>query len=312
MKRIILTLAAAALSAGLAFAQDLATATETYNNGAEQLQMGHKTEALTAFQKALEIGQQCGADGEELVSNCKKAIPGVIMSIGKESFNDKKYAEASEKFAEAEKLAKEYGQEEVANDAAELVRQAGAAKHIDGANNALAQKDYATAVTELTSALENDPKNKTAAIRMVQAQSALGNFDEAKKAYELAKELGQEENAAKIIGGAYLKNAAKSLKGGQFADAMTSAEEAYNYSKNAQAYQIAGQAAQKLGQEGKAISYFEKYLAASPNAKNAGQIALTVGALYQKAQNKAKAIEYYQKAQAAGVNAQQYIDALNK
>jgi len=312
MKKVILTLAAAALSAGLAFAQDIATATQTYNNGAEALASGNKAEALSTFKKALELGQACGAEGEELVANCKKAIPGVLVSMGKESFNGKDFAAASEKFAEAEKLAKEYGDEELATEAGTLVKQAGAAKYLNEANTAFANKDYEAAAAGYKEALAVDPTNKAAALRSVQALANSGKLAEAKEAYKLAEELGQGENAGKVLGGAYLKSAVAALKGGQYAQAIQMVDEADNYTQNAQAYQIAGQAAQKLGQDAKAISYFEKYLTASPNAKNAGQIALTIGALYQKAQNKAKALEFYQKAQAHGVDAQQYINAVSK
>ena len=44
------------------------------------------------------------------------------------------------------------------------------------------------------------------------------------------------------------------------------------------------------------INYFEQYLEAAPNAKNAGQVAYTVGALYQQAKNNAKAKEFFAKA----------------
>ena len=49
-----------------------------------------------------------------------------------------------------------------------------------------------------------------------------------------------------------------------------------------------------------------------PKAKNAGAIALTIGALYQGQKNNAKALEFYKKAQEAGVDAKAYIDALSK
>ena len=60
-----------------------------------------------------------------------------------------------------------------------------------------------------------------------------------------------------------------------------------------------------------AIKYFEQYLDAAPTAKNAGQVAYTVGALYQNAKNNAKAKEYYQKAVASGyADAQKALAAL--
>ena len=106
-----------------------------------------------------------------------------------------------------------------------------------------------------------------------------------------------------------------SLKAKKYAEALADAEEASKIlSTNANAYLIAGQAASKIPNKTKlAISNFEKYLEAAPNAKNAGQIAYTVGALYQQQQNKAKALEFYKKAEASGyAQAAEMIKALSK
>ena len=55
MKKLIIALAAALMTAGFVSAQDLATATESYNNGAAQLNEGNKVEALASFKEALNI-----------------------------------------------------------------------------------------------------------------------------------------------------------------------------------------------------------------------------------------------------------------
>ena len=68
MKKIILAFAALAIAAGMS-AQDLATATSTYNSGAEALTMGNKTDALEYFQKALSIAQGLGDEGADVVAN---------------------------------------------------------------------------------------------------------------------------------------------------------------------------------------------------------------------------------------------------
>ena len=94
----------------------------------------------------------------------------------------------------------------------------------------------------------------------------------------------------------YLKRSVASLKGKKYADAVKEAVAANEYAPNPQALQIAGQASQLSGKNADAIKYFEQYLEAAPTAKNAGQIAYTVGALYQNAKNNAKAKEFFQKA----------------
>ena len=57
MKKFILAIAAAFMAASMASAQDMAQATELYNNGATAISMKNWTEALDCFQKALEMGK---------------------------------------------------------------------------------------------------------------------------------------------------------------------------------------------------------------------------------------------------------------
>ena len=113
MKKIVLAMAAFAFSFGVMSAQDLATATATYNSGAEALTMGNKTSALEYFQKALTMAQSLGDEGADVVTNCKSAIPSVILSIGKDFYNNKDFTNAKAKFEEAIKVAGEYGNTDI-------------------------------------------------------------------------------------------------------------------------------------------------------------------------------------------------------
>ena len=312
MKKLILAFAALIASAAIVSAQDMAQATETYNAGVEALGIGDKAGALAQFQQALAMGLECGEEGPELVSNCKVAIPGIILSIGKELYNMKKFDEALEKVKEAQAIAKEYGNEEVELEAEALVAQVAVQKNLTDANNLFKNKDFAAATELYKAVLEAEPTNKAASIRLVQALANSGDLDGAKAAYQQAVDNGKEADAQKVLGGAFLKKAAAALKAGKAAEAIAAAEESIAYEEDAKAYQIAGQASYKLKKDGEAIKYFEKFLALAPTASNAGQIALTVGALYQGQKNKAKALEYYKKAQELGADAKAYIDALSK
>ena len=64
MKKFILAIAAAFMAASMVSAQDMAQATELYNNGATAISMKNWTEALDYFQKALEMGKTIGADAD--------------------------------------------------------------------------------------------------------------------------------------------------------------------------------------------------------------------------------------------------------
>ena len=311
MKKIILAMAAFAFSMGVMSAQDLATATSTYNSGAEALTMGNKTGALEYFQEALTMAQALGDEGAEVASNCKNAIPSVILSIGKELYNKKDFDGAVAKMNEAAAAANE----EVVAEVADLLPQVAVTRSMEKANAAFKAKDIAGAVAGYTEVMAADTANGVAALRLGQLLSGTGKFDEAVKYLEVAARNGQEANAKSLLSTTYLKDAASKLKGGKYADAVALAVKANDFKENAQAFLIAGQASQKANKNTDAISYFEKYLEAAPTAKNAGAIAFTVGALYQQAGNKAKALEYYKKVEndpQFGVQAKPLIASLSK
>ncbi|MBQ3723840.1 MAG: tetratricopeptide repeat protein [Bacteroidales bacterium] len=309
MKKILLTLAAVVLSAGMLSAQDLSQATETAKMANESLVAGNKALALTGFQEALAQAAACGEEGEELVATCKGVIPNIMLSIAKDLIKESNFDDAVTKLNEVVAKAKEYAADEIADEAATLIPQALMAKGGD----LLKDKNFTAAAEAYKSALALDPENGNLALRLGQALAGAGQVEEAVAAFETAAKNGQEELAGKQISNIYLKKAAAALKAGKFADAVAAAEKCNEYGDNAQAYLVAGQASQKLNKNADAIKNFEKYLAAAPTAKNANAIAFTVAALYQKAGNKAKAKEFYQKVVSdpqLGAQAKQQLDAL--
>lgn len=311
MKKIILALAALVISAGMISAQDLAQATETYNNGATALQTGNKTGALEYFRKALEMGQALGADGEEIVANCKSAIPGVALSIAKDLIQENKYDEAAAQIEKAAGLAAEFENADVAAEAKELVPQMWKMK---GAND-LKAKDFSGAAEAFAKSYAADTTDGKTALTLGQILSQTGRTDEAIEAFRHAAWNGEEAGAKEQVSNLYVKQASAALKAGKSADAVALAGKANGYAENANAFLIAGQASQKLGKNSAAIENFEKYLELSPNAKNAPAITFTVAALYQGAKNNAKALEFYKKVQddaKFGAQAKQMIAALNK
>lgn len=315
MKKIILAMAAFACSMSLMTAQDLATATSTYNSGAEALTMGNKTSALEYFQKALTMAEALGDEGADVVANCKSAIPSVILSIGKEFYNNKDFSNAKAKFVEAAEVAKKYGNQEVTAEVESLLPTVGKRIALAKVNDAMKTKDIAGVLAGYEEAMAIDTTDANTALKYGQFLGNAGKFDDAVKYLELAARHGQEGNAKAVLSTTFLKKAAAQLKAGKYADAVTFAEKAISYKENAQAYLIAGQASQKANKNADAIANFEKYLEAAPTAKNAGAIAFTVGALYQQTGNKAKAVEFYKKVEADpqfGAQAKTLITSLSK
>jgi len=311
MKKLILSIAAVVLSAGLISAQDMAQATELYNNGATAIETKNYTGALEYFQKALTMGEAIGDEAAELVANCKSIIPGVTLSIAKDLYNEDKFDEAEAKINEAIAIANEYDNVEVADEAKSIIPTLFAKK---GAA-AIKLKDYAGAVEAFTKSYDADTTNGKTAITIGQLYGSLGKSEEALKYLQHAAWNGQEAEAKEQSSNIFVKQANAALKAQKYADAVAAADKANSYADNATAYLIAGQASQKLGKNSAAIENFTKYLELKPTASNAAAITFTVGALYQGANNKAKALEFYKKVEndaKFGAQAKQMISALSK
>lgn len=311
MKKIVLTLIAVALSASFAFAQDLAQATETYNNGANSLSAGDKNAALEYFQKALSLATACGEDGAELVGNIKNVIPNLTLSIAKDFVKEAKFDEAIAQIEKAVAVAKEFGADEIVAEAETLGPQVLMSK----ASSLFSAKDFAKAAEAFKSVLASDPTNAAAALRLGQALNSLGDKDGAIAALEQAAANGQEANANKLLSTVYLQKAQTALKEKKFAQVIEAAVKANEYNESANAYKLAASAASQLKDNAKAISFYEKYVELAPTAKDANGVKFTIAALYQQAGNKAKALEFYQKVASDatyGAQAKQQIEALNK
>ena len=308
MKRLIAAIAVFTIALGAAFAQDLAAVTEVYNAGAAAVSTD-KASALKSFEEALKQAEALGEEGQEIVTNCKNIIPNIRMSLAKDLVKESKFDEAIAALQEVEKVAEAYEALDVLDEAKTLIPQIKMSK----ANGLYKAKDYVAAADAFKEILDADPTNGNAAFYMGAALLGAGKNDEAKAAFEVAAANGQEANANKQIGNIYLKEAAAALKEKKYAAAVTAAAKVNDYTENAQAWQIAGQASQAAGKNSDAIKYFEKYLEAAPTASNAGAIAYTVGALYQGAKNNAKAKEFYTKAASDpkyGAEAKKMLDAL--
>ena len=311
MKKIILAIAAMVLAAGIASAQDMAQATELYNNGATAISMENWTEALDYFQKALEMGKTIGDEAEELIANCKKAIPGVSLQIAKDLIKEGKFDDAATKLDAAAKIAEEFENVEVAEEAKGLVPKMWMQKGAD----ALKLKDFATAVDGFSKSYAIDTTAGKTALYLGQALGQLGKTEEAVEAFQHAAWNGEKDAAMGQISKLYVKDANVAFKAQKWADAIKAADKANSFAEDATAYLIAGQASQKLSKNSDAIKNFEKYLELKPTASNANAIAYTVAALYQGQKNNAKALEYYKKVQndaKFGAQAKQMIAQLSK
>lgn len=291
MKRIFLTMAMAAMTALTMSAQDIAQATENYNNGAMELNMGNKEAALNYFQTALTMAEALGDEGIDIVNNCKGTIPAIMSSIAKDLVKEENFDGAIEQLKKTIEAAGNYGAADVADEAKSLIPQVLMSK----AGNLLNSKDFAGAADTYKQVVDADTTNAMAALRLGMALGALDKLDEAESAYLLAARHGQENNALKQLSNAYVKVAAASLKDKEYQKAIDAALKSNGFLENPTAMKVAGTAASQLQKNDDAINYLEKYLELSPKAKDASQMIYTIAALAQTKGDKAKAKTYYEK-----------------
>ena len=313
MKRIIIALAALAMTAGIASAQDMAMATDTFNQAATILndENGDKTEALKLFKEALSMGEQCGEEGEELVTNCKKVIPGIILSIAKGQINNAEYDTAVATLKEAAQVAGEYEVEGIAEEVEELIPDAFLRK---GAT-LLKAKDFAGAAEALKNVISYKPEDGQTFLMLGQALMQTGDTDAAIAALNSASEFGKAAQAGKLLGNIYLKQGMTFLKAGDNAGAIEALEKVNAIAENANAYKLLASAYTKSGKTANALESYKNYLRLNPDAKDAAGVKLTIAATAQKSGDKATAIEYYKMligdAQ-YGATAKQQLDVLQK
>ena len=310
MKRLFVAVAAFALAAGLASAQDFNAAVEAYNAGAQALE-SNKAEALAQFKSALTQFEACAEEeAAEKVAQCKKLIPQTMLSIAKEQINEAKYDEALETLKEAAGVAEGYGLEDIAADAKELVPTAWSRK---GAA-LLKEKNFVEAAAAFKAVVTLNPEDGQSQLLYGQALMQAGDNAGAIAALEAAAANGKADQANKLLSNAYLKEGMALVKANKSAEAIEALEKANSYVESANAYKLIASANTKLGKSKAAIEAYKKYLEVDPNAKDAADVMFTIAATAQKAGDKATAIEYYKKLSGTkyAEQAKQQLGALQK
>ena len=291
MKRLFVAIAAFALAAGIASAQDYNAAVEAFNMGAQTLE-SNKAEALNQFKSALAQFEACEEEeAAEMVAKCKEIIPQTILSIAKEQINNAEYDEAVATLKEAAAVAEGYGIDEVVASAKELIPNAWSRK---GAA-LLKAKEFAGAAAAFKEVVALTPEDGQSQLLYGQALMQAGDNAGAIAALEAAAASGKAEQANKLLSNVFLKEGMALVKAGKSAEAIEALEKSNALVESANAYKLIASAQTKLGKTKAAIEAYKKYLEVDPNAKDAADVMFTIAATAQKANDKATAIEYYKK-----------------
>lgn len=289
MKHFLLTFSLSLFLFSATYAQDLESATNLCKDGNAALSEGNTADALKKFEAALEQADIIGPDADEISTNCKTIIPNLYLAIGKEQANAKEMDNAVATLKTAIEKGKEYNQDNVVSEATSIIPQL----YMAEGNTLLNSGQFAEASVMYNKAVEFDPTNGMAYLRIGQASIRANDEASAIAALEKAKEYGQASSANKELSKFYLKKSAAYLKAKKFGEAADAAKLSNDAQESAQAYSIIGKSSIALKKYDDAISAFETYLAKSPNAKDANQTMYQLASAYEAKGDKGKACGYY-------------------
>lgn len=288
MKKIVIALAALALTAGFASAQDLNAALEVYNNALAQSE-DDKAAALDGLKNALKLGEALGEEGNDLVANCKNAIPALMLSLTKAQINEANYDKALEMLTETEAVANAYENGDVLLEIPDLfvnVYNRRGSKYFN-------EKNFAPAIEDLAKVVEADPADGKTFLKIAMAQQALGDVDAAVESYKKAAANGNEAAANKRLGSIFIAKGQAAQKAGKNAEAIEAYETAMGYVENAGVYKVIGNLQTKLGKSAAANEAYKKYLELKPDAPDADGVKYTIAVNAQKLGDKATAKAFY-------------------
>lgn len=282
------TFAAAILLCGtLVSAQDFQKVTELAKQANEELVGGNAQAAINNFKAAIDGAASCTEDGvADLVANCKKGIALANNSLANTMIEGGQLEEALKQLEATMAAAVEAGDEELAQKVDQKTTQLHQALANAKINAAKTAADPATkvatykeALAHLDIALEKDGENGKLYLQKGQILGSIGDKAAAVESFLKAKELGMETVADKQLSTIFVKEAAAKLKAKDFKGAIDAAMKSNEYFESANAYKIAGTAANGMKDLEHAAEYLGKYIELAPNAKDVEQMKAAVAAI---------------------------------
>ncbi len=277
------------LPVGSLFAQDLGTATETYNSAATALNENNFPEAIELFSKVLKMCEVLGEEGSSLIKDCKGILPQIHLRYGKELASKRNIDEAIIQLKKSISLAKTNSMEDIATEAKELLPMLLMAD----ADSFINEGKFAEAIKGYKKVLAEDSTNATAYLRMGVANAKLENEEGAIAAFEKASEFGDKGDALRQLSVIYLKKSAAAFQSKNFTEALANAKKANSYCENGKGFQLVGLSAFQLKKFDEAIPALEAYYASDPQAKDKNATLYYLAVSHEARGNTAKACGYY-------------------
>ncbi|WP_445666340.1 tetratricopeptide repeat protein [Fodinibius sp. AD559] len=193
-------------------AQDRKEAVQTYNSAREMVQSGDYQKAIEQFKKAIDIGNQLDAQGQDIVERAKAKLPEVYRQMALDKYRafkqDRTIANLDatiDAFRETKDVAGEYDNSQISNQANGVINQLLYSKSIIQYK----QQNFQDALTTLDEVIKNDPNyakayyQKGIVLKKIDGTELERSID----LFDKAIEVGEKTNDSQIVSRA--KNAAR-------------------------------------------------------------------------------------------------------
>lgn len=185
-------------------AQDRGAAVQAFNKALELAKANEYQQAIDMYNQAIAQAEQLGEEGQDIVERSEKQLPSIYYqkALGQyKSFQKEKSLSSLEatieNFQEAGDMSSEYGNEQIANKAEQVVTQLYYTKSILQYKSS----NYADAIASLETAIERNPNYAKAYYQkgIVLKNQESSDFEKAITFFDKAAEVGEKTNDNQII-----------------------------------------------------------------------------------------------------------------
>lgn len=284
---------------GSAFGQDLAALTARYGEAAEAYTAKRFAAAVPIFEEVISAGQATEG-AEQLVSDSKKYLPDAIYKMGGAAFMGGKLDDALASFTKAAKLADEFGNAAVLNNARMWIGRTVLKQGADAFN----AKDYATAATIFQKGYDSNPNDTQVAMNLAMSYIGLADYAKGNEIYRAVMALGSQNGRfAEAAAQAKTKfvedntyRAVEAAKAGKFEDAVAATDDIIAaVPTDATAHLTRLQAYNSLKNYAKVAELGESAAAAQTADEPRSEVWFLVASAFTNQSNWAKAMEAYRK-----------------
>ncbi len=285
--------------------QDLNEAKRAIKKGDQEKRAENYVEAISAFQKCVDITTQLSSDEpgvSELKLAAQKKVTKSHLDYANELLKQEKHDEALKHYKKTVELADKYNQQSYGEKARNNIPQVYYAK---GRNHASEDK-YEEAIELFNKAIEGDPDYGWAYIRKAQAYRQMEQPDQMEKAVAEAVAIGKKTDQPNIVSTSntlayryFYNHGAKALKAKKYEAAIPYLEKATKYNGSEKLHHYLALSYGQVGNFDKAIEQEKMVIDSKKGSASNEELAkyyYTLGSYYEKAGQKANACDAYKNA----------------